>query len=169
SSRLTSVPSSPCVRRTQSIGSWEPSRRLPRLPGCLTHEIGLPPCSANCNPRKTRVKIKRRRLTQTTSENPPPTESLFTKLGQMANFIAELREIAERADRERLSVLIVQFKKEYPDLYRDLDELVELPASVALSHLVERWPALGVIKLFPNHLQLISMIQLEIINRRTEK
>ena len=102
-----------------------------------------------------------------TAPNPPQSQdSFFHRFGELASFIGDLREIADRADRERLSVLVDQFKDEYPEIYQDILDLVELPSAEALARLVERWPALGVIKLYPKHLTLISMIQVEIINRR---
>lgn len=114
------------------------------------------------------VRKKRRRLVKsTTAANPPKYKhSFFHKFGELASFIADLREIAERGDRERLSVLVGQFEHEYPEIYQEISSLVEIPPGEAVDHLCSRWPALGVIKLFPKHLTMISMIQVEILNRR---
>src|SRR5215468_6215533 len=123
-------------------------------------------CRPCCNPKRNQLKLQRRKIAKQAQDNPEPKYSLIDRIGHLAGFIAELRDIADRADRERLSVLVDQLKIEYPEIYKETLEILEVSPSEALAHLVKRWPVLNAIKFFPNHLTLISMIQVEILNRR---
>jgi len=98
------------------------------------------------------------------SESRPNT--LFDQIGGFVALMAELPKIAREADEKRLSVLVDGFEKDYPDIYSSILKLVELSPADAADQLIQKWPRLGLIKLYPNHLQLIEMVQAEIKRRK---
>lgn len=77
----------------------------------------------------------------------------------------DLQEIAEQADSERLTIMVDQFKIEYPDIFETIQLLTDVTPSDAVAALIEQWPALIVIKLYPAHEALIALIQAEIRRR----
>lgn len=77
----------------------------------------------------------------------------------LARFVSELREIANQADRERLSVWIDQFKMEFPELHDDLVTFREMPsAELALAYLIAKDIRFAGIKLFPGHMNWIRFV-----------
>ncbi len=83
-----------------------------------------------------------------------------------AYFILEIQRVAEEADQKRLSVLVDSFKENYPEIYETILVLVDTPPAQAIAALIEQWPALIAVKLYPDHERVIEMIQNEIKQRR---
>lgn len=77
-----------------------------------------------------------------------------------------LKAIAEEADTKRLTAFVDQFQTEYPDIYNLISEVVELPPDDALNAVCQRWPALNLLRLHPNHQRIVIAIQTEIKNRK---
>lgn len=74
-------------------------------------------------------------------------------------FYNQLREIAETADRERLSVWIGTFKEEFPTLYSEFIKCRDMPdAETALAYLIGRDVRFAAIKLVRNHMRLIRFV-----------
>ncbi len=115
--------------------------------------------------------VKRRQVASSSRPNPPgytqsKATSLLDQIGGFVALMTELPEIARQADQQRLSVLVDGFERDYPEVYESILELVELSAEDARDQLIQKWPRLGLIKLYPNHLQLITMVQGEIKARK---
>ena len=82
---------------------------------------------------------------------------------------SELQTVALEADQRRLSVFVDQFAVEYPDIYGLIYDAADLPADQALQSLIDRWPALMIVKFHPQRQQIISALQAEIQKRKAEK
>lgn len=74
-------------------------------------------------------------------------------------FVNQLREIAERADKERLSVWFGTFKNEYPTLHAELIKCRDMPdAETALAYLIGRDIRFGAIKFVRDHMRLLRFV-----------
>lgn len=75
----------------------------------------------------------------------------FNKTLDLLAFLNELPEIARRADSERLSVMLPAFKKNYPELWADIEYCSQMESpSLVIAFLCERYPALIFLKKVPN-------------------
>jgi len=75
----------------------------------------------------------------------------FNKMLDLLAFLNELPSIAQRADTERLSVMLPEFKAEFPQLWEEIlyCSTMESP-SLVIAFLCERNPALVFLKKVPN-------------------
>lgn len=63
-----------------------------------------------------------------------------------SDFLEQLRDLAERADRERLLVLYPEFAREYPAVAATLEQFCDAPtAEAGLASLFTAYPALAVL------------------------
>ena len=77
--------------------------------------------------------------------------SLFNNALNLIAFLHELPEIAQRADRERLTALLPAFQKQFPDIWGELVYCSQMQSpSLVLAYLVERDKRLTFLKSVPN-------------------
>lgn len=77
--------------------------------------------------------------------------NFFNNAFNLMAFLYELPEIARRADRERLTVLLPAFQKQFPDLWEELVYCSEMVSpSLVLAYLVNRDQRLAFLKSVPN-------------------
>ena len=64
----------------------------------------------------------------------------------LSDFLDQLRDLADRADRERLLVLYPEFAREYPAVAATLEQFVNAPtAEAGRASLFAAYPALSVL------------------------
>lgn len=83
-----------------------------------------------------------------------------------AAIIAQIQAVAEKADTERLTVLVDEFKRSYPDLYDSINGLVDRTPQDAVSELIRKYPFLTPIKFIKGHLKTVEVLQANIRARR---
>jgi hypothetical protein len=113
--------------------------------------------------------IRRRRKTQkSTPENHPESyrEMLKNPIANMGQIIDLIRAIGIEADQKRATVLIDDFRAEYPDLYEFIGDLVDLEPWEARDELIGQWPWMIGMKFYKDHLQVIDFLQTQIKLRR---
>jgi len=67
----------------------------------------------------------------------------MNNLATLIHFIGQLQEIAQEADRERLSVWLPQFEAEYPDIADEINYCARMgESSLVLPYLRERYAPL---------------------------
>lgn len=82
--------------------------------------------------------------------------------------VNELRDIAQRADKERLSVWVKQFQIEFPDLAEEVEYCAKMnnPETV-LAYLRERDQRFALLSLIPNIKPVIQFL-MDFIRERNE-
>ena len=100
------------------------------------------------------------------SKNQPVNFMAF--VGFMRQFAAEIPGILERADRERLSVILSDIEKEYPDFYATFDAAADMAPRAALDSIVEAYPVAIFLTFVPNVYAIVGMAQTQIKARRKE-
>ena len=94
--------------------------------------------------------------------------SLFNNALNLMAFLHELPTIAERADRERLTVLLPAFQKQFPDIWGELVYCSQMPSpSLVLAYLAERDQRLTFLKSVPNVEPTIQFL-MEFIRERSQ-
>jgi len=83
--------------------------------------------------------------------------------------VDELRRMTREADEKKASVWIPIFAREYPDAYRFILSLVDRTPEEAAVGLMERWPGLGIMTAYDDHLNVIRFLQGQIKMRRGER
>lgn len=96
----------------------------------------------------------------------PKPSGLDYILSNPMNFIQELREIVNEANDKRATILIHALEQEHPDLYHFAESLVDVEPIQARDELVKKFPWLGLIKLYSDHLKVIEFLQTQIKLRR---
>lgn len=77
--------------------------------------------------------------------------NFFNNALNLMAFLYELPEIARRADRERLTVLLPAFQQQFPDLWEELVYCSQMESpSLVLAYLVVRDQRLTFLKSVPN-------------------
>lgn len=77
--------------------------------------------------------------------------NFFNNALNLMAFLYELPEIARRADRERLTVLLPAFEQQFPDIWEELVYCSQMESpSLVLSYLVVRDQRLTFLKSVPN-------------------
>lgn len=111
------------------------------------------------------TRSKRRRRTAQPAENHEQSP-LNRILSDPMGFIAELRALVDQANQERATILVRAFAEEYPDYYQFAESLVYVSPEMARDEVVKRWPKAGLMKIYPDHLAWIELIQNQIKMRR---
>ena len=117
------------------------------------------------------TKITRRRRQISATTNPKSDSDSYRELFKnpvlnMAEIIKLIQAIGREADQKRASVLIEDFRAEYPDLYNFIGDLVDLDAADARDELIKEWPWMLGMKLYKDHLRVIEFLQTQIKLRR---
>jgi hypothetical protein len=77
--------------------------------------------------------------------------NFFNNALNLMAFLYELPNIAERADRERLTALLPAFQQQFPDIWGELVYCSQMQSpSLVLAYLVERDKRLTFLKSVPN-------------------
>lgn len=85
--------------------------------------------------------------------------SLFSNALNLMSFLSELPKVAERADTERLMVLLPAFKRDFPDLWEELVYCSKMKSpSLVVSYLVTRDQRLVFLKSVPNIEQVVQFL-----------
>jgi hypothetical protein len=77
--------------------------------------------------------------------------TIFGNALNLLAFLNELPSIAQRADNERLSVMLPAFKAEFPQLWEDIVYCAQMDSpALVIAYLCERDTRLGFLKQVPN-------------------
>ena len=83
--------------------------------------------------------------------------------------VNELRDIAQRADKERLSVWVKEFRSEYPDLAEEIEYCAEMDSpETVLAYLRERDQRFALLALIPNIKPVIQFLMDFIRERKND-
>lgn len=94
--------------------------------------------------------------------------NFFNNALNLMAFLYELPEIAKRADRERLTVLLPAFQKQFPDIWGELVYCSQMQSpSLVLAYLAERDQRLMFLKSVPNVEPTIQFL-MEFIRERSQ-
>lgn len=96
----------------------------------------------------------------------PVFEEAIGRQMDLMDFLAEIPKLAQEADKTRLGFLIEEFRRQYPDWYQLILELVDVTPDQAIEQICLRWPSARLIKIYPGAPRIVAILQDEIRNRR---
>lgn len=80
-------------------------------------------------------------------------------MNQLVTMLTDLQNLAKEADEKRLMVFADEFEAAFPEYAEDIRQMMTQPPAEALAYLMEKYPALIVLRFIPSAPLWIETLQ----------